>query len=870
MKKIAQILFGIVALLAFVAATPPIRYSIYTTGTVAQVDAHVSSVSTNLAMNGVSSFNTRVGAVALLSNDVVTALGFTPGTGSGTGDGITNNQSGVMLADRLSVTGATPGLVFQHPGYDPDGLDGIWFGESIHGIGLQLGKLGESLPNVTVADGDVFAGGFYALGDHGINGNGENITNLNASALASGTVPLERLSGISSNEISAATWLAATNTTPGWRLTEPGHVGGTNTFEPVYTVTQGTNLFIRGNTNSAADGLYTVQTNWTDGEATAYLYTNANADVIWSREVDLDRIYTFTNAAGQANFTEGVILPTFQSRVTNTLSGGLCGTAAFGWTTNYTFGGFGVNGSTASDGAVLAFGQGLDYTTNGAVWTIYATNITEECLSSNVWFWATNVGGQALTPWSTNINGGGFSLSNVASVQGGIFYGDGDGLTNVSGGNVIGQVSHADLANMAISLVSSNDNLGVLWSPDTNSVVVGAYAVLYGNGAGLTNLDGSNIQAGTVSSNSFDAETAAQLALAGTGSDTNFIQESARFNAWSTNYMKFGSLGSNSWSGAGTNVLGLWLTNGFAGAEETSLGGLYRVIWTADYTNWSSVMTNIPVAIGVSRELACMGCTGNDPDGLTNLVIWSWTNPDVFGKTNSVLSQLLQVDSPRTDSSVTPKSWVLNNIARMSHDTNKNWSATRAVSRVDVEDFGLSLDSQFEIVVDKSQSNYFSVNMTDIGERFWQARSTNAPARITEIQAGGWAGTNPVTIYIETNGLAAAPTVEYASSFQDPQWRLVPNATNSYPETATNDCYMVQFDSPVSPAAFRASVKGGKAFQVFGDVQAERYSATPYTVTNAADTTWGYGAGLIRWDADYIYVSTASNTWKRAALTSWP
>lgn len=759
MKKIAQILFGIVALLAFVAATPPIRYSIYTTGTVAQVDAHVSSVSTNLATNGVSSFNTRVGAVALLSNDVVTALGFTPGTGSGTGDGITNNQSGVMLADRLSVTGATPGLVFQHPGYDPDGLDGIWFGESIHGIGLQLGKLGESLPNVTVADGDVFAGGFYALGDHGINGNGENITNLNASALASGTVPLERLSGISSNQFDVDTWLLATNTTPGWRLTEPGHVGGTNTFEPVYTVTQGTNLFIRGNTNSAADGLYTVQTNWTDGEATAYLYTNANADVIWSREVDLDRIYTFTNAAGQANFTEGVILPTFQSRVTNTLSGGLCGTAAFGWTTNYTFGGFGVNGSTASDGAVLAFGQGLDYTTNGAVWTIYSTNITEACLSSNVWYWATNGG----------------TCGNEAGLI---------GLTN-------------DLLTLT----------------------------------------------------------------------TNAIRQSRLVAAWSTNLLLFGKVGTN--LNSGTNVLGLWLTNGFAGATYTQLGGVYDIVCSPDYTNWSTKATNVPVAMGMVVSLGAIDTTP-DQLGVTNLVIYTWSDPALFGLTNDMAGQLLQVDSPRTDSSVTPKSWVLNNIARMSHDTNKNWSATRAVSRVDVEDFGLSLDSQFEIVVDKSQSNYFAVNMTDIGERFWQARSTNAPARITEIQAGGWAGTNPVTIYIETNGLAAAPTVEYASSFQDPQWRLVPNATNSYPETATNDCYMVQFDLPVSPAAFRASVKGGKAFQVFGDVQAERYSATPYTVTNADDTTWGYGAGLIRWDADYIYVSTASNTWKRAALTTWP
>jgi hypothetical protein len=29
-------------------------------------------------------------------------------------------------------------------------------------------------------------------------------------------------------------------------------------------------------------------------------------------------------------------------------------------------------------------------------------------------------------------------------------------------------------------------------------------------------------------------------------------------------------------------------------------------------------------------------------------------------------------------------------------------------------------------------------------------------------------------------------------------------------------------------------------------------------------------AGQIRWDADYIYVCTATNTWKRVAISTWP
>ena len=44
---------------------------------------------------------------------------------------------------------------------------------------------------------------------------------------------------------------------------------------------------------------------------------------------------------------------------------------------------------------------------------------------------------------------------------------------------------------------------------------------------------------------------------------------------------------------------------------------------------------------------------------------------------------------------------------------------------------------------------------------------------------------------------------------------------------------------------------------------------TPRTITNSNDSTWGKGAGLICVDANYIYISTGTNTWKRATLEAW-
>jgi hypothetical protein len=37
-----------------------------------------------------------------------------------------------------------------------------------------------------------------------------------------------------------------------------------------------------------------------------------------------------------------------------------------------------------------------------------------------------------------------------------------------------------------------------------------------------------------------------------------------------------------------------------------------------------------------------------------------------------------------------------------------------------------------------------------------------------------------------------------------------------------------------------------------------------------ASATATGSAGVIRWDANYIYVCTATDTWKRVAIATWP
>jgi hypothetical protein len=56
---------------------------------------------------------------------------------------------------------------------------------------------------------------------------------------------------------------------------------------------------------------------------------------------------------------------------------------------------------------------------------------------------------------------------------------------------------------------------------------------------------------------------------------------------------------------------------------------------------------------------------------------------------------------------------------------------------------------------------------------------------------------------------------------------------------------------------------GGALLQVLGDRIRIGTAKTP------ASATAGGAAGEICWDASYIYVCTATNTWKRSAIATW-
>ena len=88
-------------------------------------------------------------------------------------------------------------------------------------------------------------------------------------------------------------------------------------------------------------------------------------------------------------------------------------------------------------------------------------------------------------------------------------------------------------------------------------------------------------------------------------------------------------------------------------------------------------------------------------------------------------------------------------------------------------------------------------------------------------------------------------------------------ASNTPFRISTNNLERLRIDSSGRLLVGTGSDSGGALFQVNGDRIRVGTAKTPAT-SGATGTT-----GEIAWDANYIYVCTATNTWKRSAIATW-
>lgn len=382
---------------------------------------------------------------------------------------------------------------------------------------------------------------------------------------------------------------SVSTTATGWKLVEPEYAGGTNTFAPVYQLTQGNGIVVNPVTTAVGSGLYTVKTQWMELDREIVVWTNAAGDLITrSPHDEVDDIYVFTSQAGATNFDATTGWPGWGIGWQGLTNSGVLA-AKWSWTTNYTFGGWGVNGQTPTDGAVLAFGDGLDYTTNGAIWTIFATNIPARSLgTSNApaagkvltvdagtnLYWGEGGGGsvnaenivwpfEPLAPLDWNFT----SITNVSSLA----------LNELVSSSIIlrggGFIFLEGLMYASNGIVSSED------------ISIESPAQFKGNGGGLTNLNASALSDGTVPLARLSGITSNQIADSTLG--TNKLDA----NAYALLTKTGGGSGTATNLAPGLNATNLTLVKGTNTLAGTDTGWSF----TGKLAGDGSGLSNVPI-----------------------------------------------------------------------------------------------------------------------------------------------------------------------------------------------------------------------------------------------------------------------------------
>ena len=332
---------------------------------------------------------------------------------------------------------------------------------------------------------------------------------------------------------------------------------------------------------------------------------------------------------------------------------------------------------------------------------------------------------------------------------------------------------------------------------------------------------------------------------------TNAVLNSGRVLAWTTNGISLAA--------GATNFVG-WITN-LAGIDFATNLGMPSLQFSFDGTNYvngsRTLVTNVPVKVAfysgstmdtnsLNVEIIPM------PGAVTNVTIWKLARPDLFGRTNAMYGEIVLVGEPRVPSQVATKNYVDNIFANTPW-----WSAG---TEVQLNQYALHFNLGWAEHVAGSQGTELHTEF--LGQDAYTVSYTPATTVTNTIAAAiDGTGTN-VVITVATNGVSSGVRLMFTHVLSPMNWQLL----NSAPVlTGGQWVFTVPFpwtDSGFCAATIPSPNPGVLTLQAV-------LALTPRTITNATDTTWGYGAGLVVADTNYVNISVGTNHWKRAALTSW-
>lgn len=330
---------------------------------------------------------------------------------------------------------------------------------------------------------------------------------------------------------------------------------------------------------------------------------------------------------------------------------------------------------------------------------------------------------------------------------------------------------------------------------------------------------------------------------------TNVALSSMEFVTYTTNYAFWGA----------SNYLGR-----FAGSYDWNLGGgddggnppmpiPCTLVGSFTGTNNWFTLTNNQFTTSSNISLAVLGglTSGRGAAMVTpgSCTLFSVDHWELLGRTNSFYGQHFRFSNPINSADPATKEYADGlfynafnaNFATTLDSTNNINHYTYSFQGIPGLDIGTKLD--YAQGISLAPGAGFTYVLPSSGQVMFQV-------------------TNVVISIAQTNLLAGwqfqtSTNLELAAGFTTSTNYLM--ATNSGIVTFT-----VTIDPAIAALFFRIVYPGTPVVTIPGLLALQ-----PRTVTNSTDSTFGLGAGMVLIDTNYVYVSAATNRWKRAALSAW-
>lgn len=278
---------------------------------------------------------------------------------------------------------------------------------------------------------------------------------------------------------------------------------------------------------------------------------------------------------------------------------------------------------------------------------------------------------------------------------------------------------------------------------------------------------------------------------------SNAVESSSLVVIWQT----------NNWTPGSSNYLGEFDSYaGYAVEGSDAAWGMYRSV---DGATWGVGPTNVAVRLALVQEIGALAGTAT----ISNLVVYGFTDPSTYLRTNDLSKQYLLVRRPQWDREAASKAYV--------DQAHADWSAFAASTNVylDGQDLWCNMDYAWTNAID---TNGAVLALTRAGVevlRIDDGASAYLPIAAYQV-------TNEMLyIGVATQLVSGTVLLDSSATIAHPRWRRISSQT-SQPD-ATNGMYIVST----------------AASNVLGFVRAYDYRGLPKVVIHGDLTVSGALAG---------------------------